>query len=233
MLKGIAIGSQIGHESISSNGFASSKRQVSVKWKSGKSMLNVINYGAHSGSPGHSVQHWYILYSTRSEQNKIHFKVLLQNVCMGLKDDRAVKQGVNKSWNQYLSRKKATKLNVHHLGLKWLQVNNNVQQSSQNKQCDPICVKLATSTNACDFGSKISFLLQLWPSLSLVIGNAKQIDCMEGNSVHILRRIFGFAAELEWCSDWITVDDLVEKNKCIFWDWNKLMLFQECCVNCT
>ena len=47
---------------------------------------------------------------------------------LGLKDDRAVKQGVNKSWNQYLSRKKATELNVHHLELKWLQENKNVQQ---------------------------------------------------------------------------------------------------------
>ena len=40
--------------------------------------------------------------------------------------------------------------------------------------------------------SKFSFL-----AVSVIIGNAKQIDCMEGNFVHILQRIFGFAAELE------------------------------------
>ena len=34
-------------------------------------------------------------------------------------------------------------------------------------------------------------------AMSVIIGNAKQIDCMEGNFVHILQRIFGFAAELE------------------------------------
>ena len=91
---------------------------------------------------------------------------------LGLKDDRAVKQGVNKSWNQYLSRKKATKLNVHHLELKWLQENKNVQQRSQNKQCYPICVNEISHINKSLWFWFENFLFT--PTLALTVASYRK-----------------------------------------------------------